>query len=72
MKEYTPNTGDIPDLPLTADDEPDDDSKAETESILAKVWLACDNRCLCVCHLDALKSQKHQPLPQYGRSKLRA
>ncbi|CAK0786940.1 hypothetical protein CVIRNUC_010154 [Coccomyxa viridis] len=28
--------GDIPDLPLTADDEPDDDSKAETESILAK------------------------------------
>ena len=42
MKEYTPNTGDVPDLPLTADDEPDDDSKAETESILAKVWLACD------------------------------
>ena len=35
-KENTPNAGDIPDLTPTADDDPDN-SKAETESILAKV-----------------------------------
>ena len=45
-------------MPLTADDEPDDDFKAETESILAKVWPACDNTHQCVCHLDAMKAQK--------------
>ena len=61
-----PTAGDIPDLTSTADDEPEDNSRAETESILAKVSSARGNTHQCACHLITVKSQNILSLITYS------